>query len=83
MQKKSTTKSKIKSRAELRAKLARDISSILTNPETPVGLYNAVGEEVCDWSSDYCNQNRETLAYIQQCLESHLKAEAERKGGAR
>lgn len=65
-----------------RAALAEHIAAIMTNPETPSGLYNAVGEEVTDWSTDYCNEYSNTPAYIEQCLTSYLKKEEKRKGGA-
>jgi hypothetical protein len=65
-----------------RAALAAHVAAIMTNPHTPTGLYNAVGEEVTDWSTDYCNEYSNTPAYIEQCLVSHLKKEDERKGGA-
>jgi hypothetical protein len=80
---KGATNRNQKSRAELRKQLARDIASVLTNPETPVELYNAIGEEVCNWSSDYCNAVSETPEYIESCLTYYQKKEAERKGGAR
>jgi hypothetical protein len=69
---------------ELRAQLARDIASILANPETPATLYNAIGEEVCEWSTDYCNAVSETPDYIEAYLTHYQQKEAERtKGGTR
>jgi hypothetical protein len=72
-----------KTKAQHRAQLARDIASILANPETPATLYNAIGEEVCEWSTDYCNAASKTPAYIKTCLTHYQQKEAERTGGAR
>jgi hypothetical protein len=72
-----------KSRGELRKQLARDIASILANPECPVDLYNDIAENVVNWSTDYCNLVNETPEYIHNCLEAHLATEEKRKGGTR
>ncbi|MDQ3818521.1 MAG: hypothetical protein M3362_12710 [Acidobacteriota bacterium] len=83
-QKKSTTKTNKKSRAELRKQLARDLESILHNPETPATLYNAIGDELSTWSSDFLAAVSETSGYIESCLNFYHEAEEKRtKGGAR
>jgi hypothetical protein len=87
--KKANTPSKRKAnnqttREQLRRKLAQDIASVLNNPECPVTLWNAIGEEVCDWSSYYCNAVNRTPDYIEKCLTYYQQEEARRtKGGAR
>ena len=69
-----------KSRAELRARLARDIASILANPETPVALYNDITERLGDYESEI---DYHTPEMIEHSLAAHEAREAKRKGGAR
>jgi hypothetical protein len=88
MQTKSSTKKARKgsapTKAEQRAQLASDISSILMNPQTPAALYNAIADEITTWSSDYLRQIQDTAAYIESCLDYYHAQEAKRtKGGAR
>lgn len=69
---------------EQRARLARAVAEILTNPQTPVGLYNAVGEEAITWTEAYLNATQHDPARILSDLEHYFRAEAKRtKGGAR
>ncbi len=69
-------------REQLREQLAADIASILANPECPTALYNDISDNVCTWSSDYCNAVNETPDYIESCLLAHIANEEKRKGGA-
>ena len=88
MMKKSTTKgtarAKQDDRTALRKDLAAHLSAILTNPETPTPLYNAIADELCTMSEDYCNAVSETSAYIESCLDYYQRKESKRtKGGTR
>jgi hypothetical protein len=67
-------------RAELRRKLARDIVSILNNPETPSFLYNNLADCVTtlEQSNDWI-----TVDHIEGSLSNYLRGEETRKGGAR
>jgi hypothetical protein len=67
-----------------RAALAEHIAAILQNPETPTPLYNAIADELCTLSEDYCQAVSETPAYIESCLDYYQRGEAKRtKGGKR
>lgn len=82
--KKNSKPEQKKSRAELRKQLAHDLESILRNPETPAALYNAIGDEISTWSSDFLAAVSETSGYIESCLNFYHEAEEKRtKGGAR
>jgi hypothetical protein len=52
MSKKTTTPRAASNRMELRRKLARDLASILANPETPTVLYNDIADSITDMSSE-------------------------------
>jgi hypothetical protein len=81
MRKKSTSKKgKGKSRAELRAQLARDISAVLTNSECPVGIYNDLTDSVSDMLS---NINFDSPELIEMALVTSDAKEEKRKGGVR
>jgi hypothetical protein len=80
---KSATNRNQKSRTELRRQLARDITSILKNPECPVDLFNDVAEAVCDWSSDLGDEFYHSPEMIERSLNARLTREEKRKGGAR
>lgn len=81
--KKPTTRKKT-SRLELRQKLARDIASILANPETPCGLHNAITDATTAWTQAYLDATPHDPARILLDLEHYYRAEEKRtKGGAR
>jgi hypothetical protein len=83
MQKKNTTSPRktttSPSRAQLRAKLARDLAAVISNPETPVLLYNEIADVLCDMSSDI---NYHTPEMIERTIAAHVEREAKRAGGA-
>jgi gas vesicle protein len=81
--KKSTIRKSTTSRDELRQQLARDIASILNNPETPTTLYNDVADRVSDMSSDLGDAFWHSPEQIKRDLDAHFKKEAKRKGGTR
>jgi hypothetical protein len=66
-----------------RSRLARDIAAILANPATPVRLYNAIVDEITDWSSAHLEQEAHGAAYLAKSLECFNRREARRKGGER
>ena len=81
--KKSTTNQPKKSRAELRKQLARDLSSILSNPECPVLLFNDIAETVCDWSSDLGGTFYHSPDVLERCINAHIAREEKRTRGGR
>lgn len=68
-----------KTRAQLRKELARDLAAILANPETPLPLYNAIADEVCDLSEKI---DFHTPEMLERSVDAYYAAEAKRKGGA-
>ncbi len=66
------------SRMELRRKLARDLAAVMSNPETPVLLYNDIGDVLCEMSSDI---NYHTPDMIERTIAAHVEREAKRAGG--
>jgi hypothetical protein len=83
MQKKDTAKPK-PTKAELRQQLVHAIASILANPTTPVGLFNAIAEEMTEWQTDRDNDKQSgwrTTPFIADCLEAYERAEKDRTGG--
>ncbi len=66
-----------------RAELARHIAAVLTNPATPVALYNAMIDELNTLSSDYLSMIQNTPAYIEGCLDYYEGKEAKRTKGDR
>jgi hypothetical protein len=64
--------------AELRRQLARDLASVLRNPECPVMLFNDIADRVTDMSSDL---NWYSAEQIERSLNAHIQKEAARKGG--
>ncbi len=76
---KQFTPKKAPTKTEQRAELARTLSSILKNPETPAALYNRIADALCDISegADY-----HTPEMIEVFLEAYELKEAKRKGGA-
>ncbi len=81
----TATKSK-KSREELRRQLARDLAAVFTNPETPVTIYNALGEALNDVFNALPSRHAhidESEAYINMVLDATAKAEAEKGGRGR
>jgi hypothetical protein len=63
---------------ELRRKLARDLAAVMSNPETPVLLYNDIGDVLCEMSSDI---NYHTPDMIERTIAAHVEREAKRAGG--
>ncbi len=85
MQTKSSTKKARKgsapTKAEQRAQLARTLSAILKNPETPSSLYNGIADAVCDLSEGV---DFHTPEMIEACLVAYeLREQKRTKGGAR
>ncbi len=82
MSKKSSTPrpSAASNRIELRKQLARDLAAVMSNPETPVSLYNAIGDELCEMSSDI---SFHTFEMIERSITAHIEKEAKRAGGTR
>jgi hypothetical protein len=74
-----------KSRAELRKQLARDLASILANPECPTGLFNDIADNCTQWqeardNADETGWKREP--FILECFEAYQRQEEKRtKGG--
>ncbi len=64
-----------------RQRLAEAISEIMTNPQTPVGLFNAVGEETTEWTQAMLEQLDSSPEHIQACLDAYYKREEKRTGG--
>jgi hypothetical protein len=79
MQKKDTAKPK-PTKANLRAKLARDLAAVLANPATPVTLYNAIADCLCDFET---RRDFHTAAHIETTIATYYASEIERKGGQR
>ena len=50
------------------AALAEHIAAVLAHPKTPEGLYNAIVEEISNWSSDYLRAAEKTAPFIESCL---------------
>ncbi len=75
-------KTKQPTRAELRKRLARDLHSILTNPETPTMLYNEIGGAVCEMSSDITDEYWHSPEMLERTIAAHVAKEEKRKGGA-
>ncbi len=67
------------SRIELRRKLARDLAAVMSNPETPATLYNAIGDELCEMSEAI---SFHTFEMIEHSITAHVAREEKRKGGA-
>jgi hypothetical protein len=80
--KKSITPRKQKSRSGLRRELARDIASILANPETPSMLYNAIGDCLSEFEAVDSSVWTEAST-IERNLDKYARfEEARTKGGA-
>jgi hypothetical protein len=83
MQKKSSTprtRTATPSRLELRRQLARDLASVMSNPETPSNLYNAIADEVCMFSEKI---DFHTAEMLERGVNAYYAKEEKRKGGAR
>lgn len=80
---KSATTRKCKTPAELRAQLARDLASIMANPETPTTLYNDIADALTTMSEDIGDEYWHSPEVITQSLNAHLAKEERRKGGKR
>lgn len=86
MQKKVSTPrtraAKQPTRAELRAKLARDIASILSNPETPATFYNSIADEMTAWQNVRDNDLQNgwrSVGFIENCLDAYQRSEEKRR----
>ena len=62
------------------ADLAGHLSAVLTHPETPPELYDAIANEISAWSNDYLDAVSKTAPYIESCL-LYQRREREEKGG--
>ena len=77
-------KTKQKTKAEHRAQLARDIASILANPETPAMLYNELGGCVTELANHVSFNTSVMIEAILTAYETREQIrKAERTGGAR
>ncbi len=56
-------------RIELRRKLARDLAAVMSNAETPATLYNAIGDELCEMSSEI---SFHTFEMIERSITAHI-----------
>ncbi len=56
-------------------------NSFLENPATPVRLYNAIVDEITDWSSAYLNEEAHGATYLAKSLECFNRREAARTSG--
>ena len=66
------------------AALAEHIAAVLAHPETPEALYNAIVDELSNWSSNYLSVVDKTAPYIESCLLYHQRAQREQpEGGTR
>jgi hypothetical protein len=79
MSAKSTTKQQKKSRGELRKQLARDISSILNNPECPAVLFNDIADSITEMSSDLGDEFYHSPEIIERGLNAHIAKEEKRR----
>ncbi len=77
---KDSTPKKAPTKAQQRARLARDLSAVLSNPECPPVLYNDIGEAPCDMSSDI---DYHTPEMVERTINAHIAREEKRKGGTR
>jgi hypothetical protein len=65
-----------------RSRLARDVASILSNPATPTGLYNALADEITEWSTAYLEADAHGESYIARSLDAFNRREAKRRSQA-
>ena len=63
------------------AELAGHLAAVLTHPETPPELYEAIANEINRFSSDYCQAVSETVPYIESCLRYHQREQREQPEG--
>jgi hypothetical protein len=66
-------------RTTRRAELARLIASVLSHPQTPPVLYNAMADELCDMSARI---NYHTPEMVEMSLAAFEQRERARNGGA-
>jgi hypothetical protein len=59
------------------AELAAHISAVLTHPETPAPLYEAIANQLSTWSNAYCSAVSDTVPYIESCLLYHQREQTE------
>jgi hypothetical protein len=67
--------------AALRRQLARDLASILRNPECPTTLYNDLADSVTELSSSLPDDFWYSPEVIWRSLNAYVEEEARRKGG--
>lgn len=83
---KNTKEPQKKSREEWRKQLARDLESILFNPECPVELFNDIADNCTAWQEARDNADDagwRRAPFIRECLEAYQRQEEKRtKGGA-
>ena len=61
--------------------LAAQLSAVLTHPETPAPLYEAIANHLSAWSSDYLAAFCDTAPYIESCLLYHQREQREQTEG--
>jgi hypothetical protein len=76
------SKNQFKQAVTPHGKIAGHIAAILENPATPVGLYNAIVDEITEWSSAYLEADAHGESYIARSLDAFNRREAKRKRGA-
>ena len=63
------------------AALAEHIAAVLAHPKTPEALYNAIVDELSNWSSNYLSVVDKTAPYIESCLLYQQRAQREQLEG--
>ena len=63
------------------AALAEHIAAVLTHPETPPPLYEAIANQLSTWSSGYLDSICNTAPYIESCLLYHQREQQEQPEG--
>ncbi len=70
------SKNQFKQAVTPHGKIAEHLAAILENPATPVALYNAIVDEVTDWSSAHLEQEAHGATYLAKSLECFNRREA-------
>jgi hypothetical protein len=76
-------KAKQRTKAKLRAKLARNVAAILSNPETPAKLYNDLADSLCDMFNDLTSEFYYSPDIIERTIDARRMEEEARKAGER
>ena len=79
MQKKNN--SKPSKDEQTRNELAKAISTILRNPQTPTDLYRAISDIVSGWNAEYLDTYETEPEHLAEALACEQRAEARRTRG--